>query len=144
MGERRESERLGQCSGIWILEPTPRRVFVFWDLEPIWLEQISRHYARPWPELDYYLLVADETHSMRALRLGAEVRQTYVDLDRPLGQGWAEWGIWANDRPHLVILRTKASGQQQVGRDLRWTEFDGYGEARPFTSSLVSPVGGKK
>ncbi len=143
MGELREAERLGSCSGIWVLEPTPRRIFVFWDLEPIWLEQISRHYASPWQELGYYLLVADAAHSMRALSLGAEDRKAYVDLDRPLGQGWVEWGIWANDRPHLVILRTKAPGHQ-AGPDRRWTRFDGYGEARPFASSLVGRDGGKK
>ncbi len=103
----------------------------------------ATHYASPWQELGYYLLVADAAHSMGALRLGAEDRQAYVDLDRPLGQGWVEWGIWVNDRPHLVILRTKAPGQP-VGRGRRWTEFDGYGEARPFASSLVGRDGGRK
>ncbi len=132
---------LGSRSGIWTLTPMPRRLFVFWDIEPIWLEAISRHFSTPWQDLPYYVGASAEEGRSLAQRVDAEVRHTYVDLDGDFGQGLAEWGIWGKDGPHLVLLRTAVG--LKSGLERHWPEFDGYGESRPFSTPL-EPVRGSR
>ncbi len=136
--------RLGSRSGIWVLQPTPRRLFVFWEIESIWQEQISRHFSVAWNALSYYVMALGRNGSLLAKQVAAEARSVYLDLDQGFEQVSVEWGIWCPKGPHLVILRT-AVGAELEGT-ARWPEFDGYGEARPFPrlrDTLVkSPVRG--
>jgi len=122
--------RLGSRSGIWVLEPTPRRLFVFWEIESIWQEQISRHFSVAWNALSYYVMALGRNGSSLAKQVAAEARRVYLDLDQGFEQVSVEWGIWGPKGPHLVLLRTAVSAEWEGAA--RWPEFDGYGEARPF------------
>ena len=140
MGEEANSaagrfwDRIGHRSGIWLLNTAPGRIFLYWDIESIWLEQVSRHFSTDWNRLAYYAAVGDGAERVVAVRrLSAETRSVYMDLSDADGvAGWAQWGIWAEDRRFLALLRTRSS---PFGLP-RWPwsrVFDGYGEARPLT-----------
>jgi hypothetical protein len=132
---------LGHRSGIWMLEARPAHLFVFWDIETTWLDILSRHYRIPWDQLAYYVLAQGETGTTTVVPVDAHCRQIFMTLEAGLGHGLVEWGIWGDERPQQVLLRT-ASGPG-FGWPERWTEFDGYGQARPFLAAPPSARGGR-
>ncbi len=132
-------DRVGHRSGIWLVNTAPGGLFLYWDIESIWLEQVSRHFSTDWNRLDYYAAVGDDAGRVTALRrLTAEMRSVHMNLSNADGvASWAEWGIWADDRRFLVLLRTRSAPSEVRGWP--WSRvFDGYGEAR-----LLAPRGGE-
>lgn len=123
-------EALPHQSGIWVLSPIPDRLFACWDVEAIWLDQLSRHFSIDWRDLTYYVAAVAGNGARVQTTVGARDRHAYLDLPAGFELAWAEWGVWAENRPLLVVLRTKHRRPHE--RQLEVQNFDGYGEARAF------------
>ncbi len=126
-------DRVGHRSGIWLIHTAPGRIFLYWDIEPVWLKQVSRHFSTDWTRLDYYVAVGDEEGRVETVRrLTAETRSIHLEVPHLDSAGsWGEWGIWANGGRLLILLRTPGTHFGPSGEP--WSaSFDGYGEARPF------------
>lgn len=135
--------RLGHHSMILALRVSASRIFLSWDLEPIWIERIDRHYRSAGWDGTAYAQVSGAAGEAIACRLPAGQRSCYLDVSPTFFPRRVEWGLYWSDARRLVILARDLS--DAAGRDrtaVAWdadagpaavpADFDGYGPGRRF------------
>lgn len=139
--------RLGHHSTILALLVSPSRLFLSWDLEPVWLARIARHYREAgWDGTAYARALGSHGEEVSLRLAAADLHSCYLEISPAFSPRRVEWGLYWSDVRRLAILTRDLDGSAGVfGESVAaggveagcmpgetFSDFDGYGPGRRF------------